>query len=88
MRINGSVKEHLGTVLDNNYFQPRKLSIYRVAKETGISKKALCGVLCGRLPLPVKEAMVLARYFGEKEDFFANMQLQYELTFEKQQLSN
>jgi len=34
----GSVKDHLGSALDKKSFQPRKWSIYRVAKKTGISK--------------------------------------------------
>lgn len=80
---NGEVKEHLGMMLEKEYFLPRKLTIYRVAKDTGVSKKMLCGVLSGRRRLPVQEALVLARYFGKEEEFFARTQLEYELRIEK-----
>lgn len=86
MLTNGVVTDHLGKMLEENYFLPRKLTIYRVAKDTGIEKETICKVLTGRQPLRVKEAVLLARYFGEKEDFFAEMQLQYELRSEKQDM--
>ncbi len=86
MLLNVEGKNNLGTMLENEYFLPRKLSVYRVAKDTGVSKKALCEILTGRQRLPVKEAVVLARYFGVEEDSFARLQLDYELRSEKQRL--
>lgn len=86
MLVNMEAKDHLGKMLEANYFSPRKLSIYRVAKDTCINTKTICGVLCGRKRLPVKEAVLLARYFGERDDFFAKMQLEADLKFEKQRL--
>lgn len=86
MLSNGEVKDHWGTILEKEYFLPRKLSIYRVAKDTGVSQKILCGVLSGRRRLPLQEALVLARYFGREEDFFARAQLEYELGIEKQRM--
>ena len=44
----------------------------QLAKDTGIDKKAMTRVLCGRESLPVKDAVLLARYFGEADDFFAD----------------
>ena len=84
MLLNREGKNNLGSMLEKEYFLPRKLSIYRVAKDTGVSKKNLCGIITGRQRLPVKEALVLARYFGVDEDSFARMQLEYDLRREKQ----
>lgn len=88
MLPNVEVSTNLGTRLEKEYFQSRKLSIYRVAKDTGVSKKMLCGVLSGRQRLPVREALMLARYFGEAEDFFAKLQLEDELRSEKKRLQH
>ena len=30
-------------------------------------------------PLPLREAVLLARYFGQEEDFFAQLQLRHDL---------
>jgi plasmid maintenance system antidote protein VapI len=86
MTLHAREKDHLGAMLDRQYFLPRNLSIYRVAKDTGISPKILCGTLTGRMRLPIKDGLVLARYFGEEEGFFARMQLEYDLRIEKQGL--
>ena len=87
MLSNADVNDHLGAMLHNDYFQPRNLTIYRVAKDTGIAKADLCGVLGGKKRLPVREALLLARYFGVEEDFFAAMQLRQELRIEKEKMA-
>lgn len=76
-------QDHLGTLLDREFFLPRNLTIYRVAKDTGINPKLLCGTLTGRQILPVRDAITLARYFGVNEEFFAQKQLDYELKREQ-----
>jgi addiction module HigA family antidote len=83
-----TAQDHPGTVLMHNYFIPKNLTIYRVAKETGIDKKAMTRVLCGRESLPVKDAVLLARYFGEADDFFADLQLRHDLRREQEYLTN
>jgi addiction module HigA family antidote len=88
MLLNVEGKNNLGTMLEKEYFMPRKLSLYRVAKDTGVSKKTLCEILTGRQRLPVKEALLLARYFGVEEDSFARLQLEYDLRSEKQRLQH
>ena len=82
-----TAQEHPGTILMHNYFIPKNLTIYRVAKDTGIDKKAMTRVLCGRQSLPIKEAVLLARYFGEADDFFAGLQLRHDLHREQQHLT-
>nr|WP_321466437.1 HigA family addiction module antitoxin [uncultured Desulfobulbus sp.] len=74
-----TTQDHPGTLLMHQYFIPRNLTIYRVAKDTGIDKVAITRVLCGRRGLQIEEAVLLARYFGENDHFFANLQLQYDL---------
>lgn len=78
-------KDHLGMMLEREYFLPRQLSIYRVIKDTGIDGRILCRTLAGRQRLPLREALLLARYFGEEDDFFARKQLEYDLQVEKEQ---
>ncbi len=77
---------HLGEMLDKRYFQPRQLTIYRVVKETGVNPKILCGALTGRQPLPIREAILLARYLGEDEDFLVKSQLEFDLREHKRQM--
>ena len=79
---------HLGEMLDKKYFQPRQLTIYRVVKETGIDPKLLCGTLTGRQHLPIKEAILLARYFNEEDDCFVRDQLEFDLRKERRHMDN
>ena len=83
-----TAQDHPGTVLMHHYLIPNNLTIYRVAKDTGIDKKAMTRVLCGRESLPVKEAVLLARYFGEADDFFASLQLRHDLCREQERLTS
>lgn len=77
--------DHLGAMLMHDYFLPRNLSIYRVAKDTGIPRRVLTGTLTGRDHLPVRDAVLLARYFGEEDGLFAQRQLEFDLRNEKLQ---
>lgn len=82
-----TAQDHPGTVLMHNYLIPQNLSIYRVAKDTGIDKKTMTRVLCGRQALLVRDAVLLARYFGETDDFFAGLQLRHDLRREQERLT-
>ena len=84
MIANANHHEHLGTILERDYFQPRNLSIYRVSRDTGIAKETICRLLFKKQRLDTREALLLARYFNEEEDYFAKMQLQNELEQERQ----
>jgi addiction module HigA family antidote len=79
-------QEHPGSLLMHHYFIPRNLTIYRVAKDTGIDKVAMARLLCGKEKLQIKEAVLLARYFGEQDDFFASLQLQHDIRLEQQRM--
>jgi plasmid maintenance system antidote protein VapI len=63
-------QEPPGTLLRQRYFIPQNLTIYRVAKETGIDKVALTRMRYGRQLPPTHHSVLLARYFGEADDFF------------------
>lgn len=82
-----TAQDHPGTILMHNYLIPNNLTIYRVARDTGIDKKEMTRVLCGRQSLPVKDAVLLARYFGVTDDFFAVLQLRHDLCREQARLT-
>ena len=79
-------QEHPGTLLMHSYFIPRNLTIYRVAKDTGIDGRAIARMLCGKQLLPTHDSVVLARYFGEADDFFADLQLRYDIRKAQQEI--
>lgn len=79
MLLHQERNEHLGMMLKKEYFLQRNLSIYRVVKDTGIEGRILCRTLAGRQKLPLKDAVLLALYLGEEDDFFAMKQLEYGL---------
>lgn len=81
-----SRQEHPGTLLMQRYFIPKNLTIYRVAKDTGIDKVAITRMLCGRQLLPTHDSILLARYFDEADDFFADMQLRYDIRMAQEEM--
>lgn len=79
-------QDHPGTLLMHRYFIPRNLTIYRVAKDTGIDKVAITRALCGKQALQIKDAIALARYFGEEDDYFAGLQLRHDVRLEQERM--
>jgi len=56
-----------------------KLSVYRVAKDSGIPQSTLAAVVSGRRSTSAETAMWLGMYFGMDAQFWLNLQTRYDL---------
>lgn len=60
-----------------------KLTVYRVAKDTGIPRSTLDAIVNERRPVSPENALRLARYFNTSPEYWINLQAGYDLRIAK-----
>ena len=70
---------HPGEILFQEFMQPMNLTIYRVAKDSGIAQPALSRIVNGKQAITAETALRLGLYFGMDAQFWLNLQSDYEL---------
>ncbi len=70
---------HPGDVLRDEFLKPMELSVYRLAREVGVSRPRLNDVALGRRAVTTDTALRLGRYFGTTPEFWINLQTRYDL---------
>ena len=77
---------HPGDILRTEFFEPRKLTSYRVAKDLGVTLPRLNDILLKKRGISIEMGLLLAHYFGTTEDFFVTLQCEYDRRTCKQKL--
>jgi antitoxin HigA-1 len=72
-----------GEILLREFIQPNKLTVYRVAKDSGISQPTLQLIATGKRGLTADTALRLGLYFGVDAQFWLNLQSEYDLRIAK-----
>ena len=70
---------HPGEVLRYDFLEPMGISVYRLAKETGISAQQYGRIIKGTRSITAETAMRLARFFGTSAQVWMGLQAQYDL---------
>jgi len=70
---------HPGKLLLNEFIKPMNLSVYRVAKDSGIPQSTLAAIVGGQRSISAETAMRLGFYFGVDAQFWLNLQTRYHL---------
>ena len=65
---------HPGSILRDNFLKTHELSVYRVAKDLGVPLPRLNDIVLEKRGISAEMGVLLARYFGTSEDFFVNLQ--------------
>src|SRR5437870_1542220 len=60
-------------------FQADEVTVYRVAKDSGIPQSTLAAVVSGQRSTSAETAMRLGLYFGVDAQFWLNLQTRYDL---------
>src|SRR3954468_2074258 len=79
---------HPGEILLEEFLKPMDLTQARVAKAIGVPARRINDIVRGRRPISADTALRLARYFGNAELFWLNLQVQYDLEMEKDRLGD
>ena len=77
---------HPGEVLRDEFLTPMALSVYRLAREIGVSRPRLNDVVRGRRAVTTDTALRLGRYFGTTPAFWINLQTRYDLDVAERRL--
>jgi addiction module HigA family antidote len=70
---------HPGKLLLEEFIKPMNLSVYRVAKDSGIAQSTLAAVVGEHRSISAETAMRLGLYFGMDAQFWLNLQTRYDL---------
>lgn len=77
---------HPGEILEEEFLAPLDLSAQDLAAAIHVSTRRVRELLRGARPISAEFAMRLARYFGTSEEFWMNLQMRYDLEFERDRL--
>jgi addiction module HigA family antidote len=79
---------HPGELLLKEFIKPNQLSVYRVAKDAGISQPTLQSVVTGKRAFSADTALRLGLYFGIDPQFWLNLQSEYDLRLAHERTPN
>lgn len=79
---------HPGTILYTDFLKPQQISPYRLAQEIEVSKPRICDIIRGTRAISPNTAIRLGRYFGNKPEFWLNLQQKFDLAAELEKFSS
>jgi len=86
MKQNKLPAVHPGEVLLEEFLKPLDISQYRLAKSMSVPPRRVNEIVLGKRSVSADTALRLGRYFGTSEEFWLNLQTQYDLDVEKDRL--
>ena len=78
---------HPGEILLEEFLQPMGISQYRLANDISVPPRRINEIVRGKRAVSAYTALRLARYFGQSERFWLNLQVHYDLEVEKDRLA-
>lgn len=79
---------HPGEILFEEFLEPMEISQYRLAKDISVHPRRINAIVHGERSITADTALRLARYFGNSERFWLNLQTGYDLEIEKDRLGD
>lgn len=78
---------HPGKLLLEEFISPMGLTVYRVAKDSGIPQSSLAAIVNGHRSISPETAVRLGLYFGLDAQFWLNLQTRYDLMLIEDKIS-
>ncbi|HZK48838.1 MAG TPA: HigA family addiction module antitoxin [Thermoleophilia bacterium] len=78
---------HPGVILLEEFLEPLGISQYRLAKSISVPPRRINEIVHGKRSITADTALRLAKFFGDTERFWLNLQVRYDLEVEKGRLS-
>lgn len=79
---------HPGEILLDEFLVPMGISQYRLAKDISVPPRRINEIVHGKRSITADTALRLARYFGNTERFWLNLQTHYDLEVERDRLGS
>jgi addiction module HigA family antidote len=70
---------HPGEVLQEEFLEPMGISVYRLAKETGLSQTRLGQIIKGERSISAETAIKIGRFLNTGPEFWMNLQSLYDI---------
>jgi addiction module HigA family antidote len=70
-------------ILLEEFMKPRKITAYRLAKETKMHMTRVADILKGRRRITIETALKFAKYFGNSAEFWIGIQNECDLRRER-----
>ena len=70
---------HPGEVLQEEFLAPMGISVYRLAKETGLSQTRLGQIIRGERNVTAETAIKIGRFLNTGPEFWMNLQALYDI---------
>jgi antitoxin HigA-1 len=77
---------HPGEVLFEEFLKPLEISQYRLAKGISVPPRRINEIVLHKRSISADTALRLGRYFGTSEQFWLNLQSEYDLDVERDRL--
>ena len=77
---------HPGEILLVEFLEPMQISQYRLAKDISVPPRRINEIVRGTRSITANTALRLARFFGNSERFWLNLQSHYDLEVERDRL--
>jgi len=79
---------HPGEILLAEFMEPLGITQYRLAKETAVPPRRINEIVQGHRAISADTALRLAKFFGNSEMFWLDLQARYDLDVQKQRLGS
>ena len=79
---------HPGTILNEEFLRPLKISQYRLAQVLGVDARRIHAIVHGQRSITAETALLLSRFFGNSAQFWMGLQNQYDLEREQDRLAD
>ncbi len=77
---------HPGEILLEEFLKPLGVSQYRVAVDISVPPRRINEIVHGKRAITADTALRLARYFGNSEGFWMNLQTRYDLEVQRDRM--
>jgi addiction module HigA family antidote len=77
---------HPGEILREEFLDPMGITQYRLAKDITVDPRRINAIIQGKRAITADTALRLSRFFGTSERFWLNLQAQYDLEVERDEL--
>ncbi len=79
---------HPGEILLEEFLKPMGITQYRLAKAIGVPQRRIGEIVAGKRAITVDTGLRLSRFFGMSDGFWIGLQMNFETTKARDELSD
>lgn len=76
-----------GEILLEEFLKPMGITQYRLAKEIGVPQRRIGEIVAGKRSITTDTGLRLSRFFGLSDGFWERLQIDYDLSIARQEMT-